>query len=438
MSAEEAREIAIEAYHYLYPLVLMHVTRRVAINHPPGLRPGLGPEGHFYHVREYSTAGARPGFDTLPSFAWLNLNNGPYLISVPEVHDRYYSVSVYDMWSEVFASLGSHTVGPEGGNFAVVPPRWSGTLPSGVERIESPTINVWVVARTQTNGPKDYAPAHKIQDCFSITALFSQALPFKIDPAVDIDTSPLAQVAAMTPEVFFRHGANLLNIDEPHASDWPILTRLRKIGLESHKPFHPKKAPMAVQAALAVAMEQGPRQMILDAPTIARMANGWQMNTEIVGTYGNNYLKRAITAMFDFGAVPPEDSVSLLNVTAADGVRPSGKKRYVLHFNAKELPPVHAFWSITSYDDDGFPSRNPIHRACIGDRDPLNYNPDGSLDIYVQRNSPSHDHANWLPAPEGAMTLVMRLYAPRSEALDGRWSPPALQRIEENAEERMR
>jgi hypothetical protein len=437
MSAEEAREIAIEAYHYLYPLVLMHTTRRVAINHPPGLRPGLGPEGRFYHVREYSAGGSRPVFDTLPSFAWLNLNNGPYLISVPEVQDHYFSVSIYDMWSEVFASLGSHTIGSGGGNFAILPPRWSGTLPSGVERIESPTINVWAVARTQTNGPKDYSPVHKIQDCYSVTPLFSHAVPFKIDPAVDIDAPPLAQVAAMTAEMFFRHAASLMSIDEPHASDWSILTRLRKIGLECHKPFHLKKAPIAVQAALATAMEQGPRQMILKAPALGRIANGWQMNTETVGTYGNNYLKRAITAMFDFGAVPPADSVSLLNIATAEGLRPSGKQQYVLHFSAKELPPAHAFWSIASYDEDGFPSRNSLNRACIGDRDPLNYNPDGSLDIYVQKSCPSHDRANWLPAPEGAMTLVMRLYVPRPEVLDGRWAPPALQPIDEHAEEQM-
>src|SRR3954463_15173796 len=111
MSPENAREIAIEAYLYFYPLVLMHIARRVAINHPVGLRPGLGPEGRFYHVREYSTAGARPTFDTLPSFAWLDLSKGPYVVSVPEAHDRYYCLAIYDMWSEVFASLGTHTTG---------------------------------------------------------------------------------------------------------------------------------------------------------------------------------------------------------------------------------------------------------------------------------------------------------------------------------------
>ncbi len=443
MSAEEAREIAIEAYQYLYPLVLMHMTRRVAINHPPGLRPGFGPEGRFYHVREYCPAAARLSFDTLPSFAWLDLSRGPYVISVPESPDRYYSVSIYDMWSEVFASLGPHTIGSGGGNFAIVPPRWDGALPSGIERIDSPTMNVWAVARTQTNGPKDYAPVHRFQDSYNVTPVSqwgrpARALSFKIDPAVDIDTAPLAQVAAMSPETFFRYAANFLSIDEPHASDWSIVARLRRIGIECHKPFHLKKAPIAVQGALAVAMEQGPREMIRKAPTIAPIANGWQMNTEMVGTYGNSYLKRAITAMFEFGAVPPHDAVSLLNITTSDDARPSGKQRYVLHFKPKELPPVHAFWSITSYDPEGYPARNPINRTSIGDRDPLNYNSDGSLDIWVQREWPSRDRqANWLPAPEGAMTLVMRLYAPCPELLDGCWLPPVLQRVDNGATEHL-
>lgn len=437
MSAEDAREIAIEAYHYLYPLVLMHMTRCVAINHPPGLKPGFGPEGRFYHVREYSTAGARLSFDTLPSFAWLDLSKGPYVISVPEGHDRSYSVAIYDMWSEVFASLGPHTTGPSGGNFAIVPPRWSGTLPPGVERVDSPTTNIWAIARTQTNGPKDYAPVHRFQDCYNITPLSqwtrpSQALSFKIDPAVDIDTAPLAQVAAMTPETFFRYAASFLSTDEPHASDWSMVARLRRIGIECHKPFHLKKAPIAVQGALALALEQGPRHMIQKASAIAPIANGWQVNTETVGAYGNSYLKRAITAMFELGAVPPHDAVSLVNIVTSDGAMASGKKRYVLHFEPKELPPVHAFWSITNYDQDGFPARNAINRTSIGDRDPLNYNSDGSLDIWIQKEWPSRDRQpNWLPAPEGAMTLVMRLYAPCPEVLNGGWVPPVLQRVDD-------
>ena len=441
MSAEDAREIAIEAYHYFYPLVLMHVTRRIAINHPPGLRPGLGPEGRFYHVREYSSAGARPAFDTLPSYAWLDLTKGPCIISMPETHDRYYSVAIYDMWSEVFASLGTHTIGSGAGKFVIVPPRWSEPLATGLERIESPTLNVWVVARTQTNGPKDYAPVHKLQDALTVTPLSQwgrQAQPpaFKIDPAVDIDTPPHAQVAAMAADTFFRYAANLLSIDEPRANDWSILARLRRIGLECQKPFHLKKAPVAVQTGLTIAMEQGPQQMILKAPSIADVVNGWQMNVETVGTYGNDYLKRAITAMFEFGAVPPQDAVVLLNVTDSDGNPPNGKQRYTLHFDAKELPPVHAFWSITSYDHDGFPARNPISRTSIGDRDPLNYNADGSLDLDVQRDWPSRDRiSNWLPAPDGAMTVVMRLYAPRSEVLNGHWAPPVLQRVDHNPEE---
>ena len=124
--------------------------------------------------------------------------------------------------------------------------------------------------------------------------------------------------------------------------------------------------------------------------------------------------------------------------TCSDGALPGGKQRYVLHFNPKELPPVHAFWSITSYDHDGFPARNAINRTSIGDRDPLNYNSDGSLDICVQREWPSRDRqANWLPAPEGAMTLVMRLYAPCPEVLNGGWVPPALQRVDDEPEEKL-
>jgi hypothetical protein len=164
--------------------------------------------------------------------------------------------------------------------------------------------------------------------------------------------------------------------------------------------------------------------------TMARVVNGWQMNTDTMGVYGNYYLKRAIVAMVGLGANQPEDAVYPMCIADADGKPTKGETNYVLHFSKEELPPVSAFWSITMYDSDGFPVANPLNRFAIGDRDALKYNPDGSLDIYIQHQSPGTDNeSNWLPAPKrGAMSLIMRLYAPKAPAIDGRWNPPAVKR----------
>jgi hypothetical protein len=166
-------------------------------------------------------------------------------------------------------------------------------------------------------------------------------------------------------------------------------------------------------------------------PTLARVVNGWQMNTDTMGVYGNYYLKRAIVAMVGLGANVPEDAVYPLNIGDADSKPLNGTNKYVLQFAKNEIPPAAAFWSITLYDKDGFPTANVLNRNAIGDRDELKFNADGSLDLYFQNESPGKDkESNWLPAPTGDFNLAMRLYAPKLEVLDGRWAPPPIRRVQ--------
>jgi len=155
------------------------------------------------------------------------------------------------------------------------------------------------------------------------------------------------------------------------------------------------------------------------------------MNTDTMGVYGNYYLKRAIVALVGLGANQPQDAIYPLNMVDAEGKPMDGANKYVLHFEQAELPPVNAFWSVTMYDAEGFQVANTLERFAIGDRDTLKYNGDGSLDIYIQHESPGEDkECNWLPSPaQGVLGLTMRLYAPKAQALDGRWAPPAIARV---------
>jgi hypothetical protein len=164
---------------------------------------------------------------------------------------------------------------------------------------------------------------------------------------------------------------------------------------------------------------------------IARVTNGWQMNTDTMGVYGNFYLKRAIVALAGLGANQVDDAIYPLNVSDADGKPVVAENKYVLHFSKGELPPVAAFWSLTLYDAEGFQVANPLNRFAIGDRDPLKFNADGSLDLYIQNQNPGPDkEANWLPAPSsGELGLTLRLYAPKPQVADGRWNPPAIKRV---------
>jgi len=161
--------------------------------------------------------------------------------------------------------------------------------------------------------------------------------------------------------------------------------------------------------------------------------NGWNIGRENMGTYGTSYLRRANIAFGGLGANLPEDAVYPVAFIDGDGNTLTGANKYVLHFEKGQTPPANAFWSVTMYDKDGFQVPNPINRFAIGDRDKLAFNPDGSLDIYVQADSPGKDkEANWLPAPKGEFQPTMRIYSPRPEVLDGSWSPPPFKRVEGN------
>jgi hypothetical protein len=437
LSADEAQTIVQESYVYLYPLVLMDLTRKQLINLDPKTNPIGGPANAFTHIRTFPPADmravVRPNFDTLYSSAWLDLTGGPLVVSTADTGGRYFLLPMLDMWTDVFAVPGKRTNGTGAANFALTPPGWTGQLPQGVTAIRSPTPHIWIIGRTQTNGVEDYAAVHKVQDGYKITYLADwgkapRKIEHKIDPTVDTKTEPLRQVEEMPAVAFFKYGAELMKVNPPHDTDWSINARMKHIGLEPGKSFEDGKVTADVLARGAAA---GLKLMREKAPTLARVTNGWQMNTDTMGVYGNFYLKRAIVALMGLGANQPEDAIYPLNIADAVGKPVTAENKYVLHFNKEELPPVGAFWSLTMYDAEGFQVANSINRFAIGDRDALKFNGDGSLDLYIQNQNPGSDkEANWLPGPKsGGLGLTLRLYAPKPQALDGRWNPPAIRRV---------
>ena len=174
-SAEEAQVIAQEAYIYLYPLILMDLTRKQLTNLDPKVNQFGGPANAFTHVRAFPTAEmrtvVRPNFDTLYSSAWLDLTVGPVIVSTADTGGRFFMLPMLDMWTDVFAVPGKRTNGTGAAHFAIVPPGWNGTLPQGLESIDAPTPYVWIIGRTQTNGVRDYEAVHKVQDGYKITLL---------------------------------------------------------------------------------------------------------------------------------------------------------------------------------------------------------------------------------------------------------------------------
>jgi hypothetical protein len=439
LTEQEAHAIGADAYLYFYPLILMDLTRKQSTNIQPGKEIAKGPMDMFVSVPAYPPADlklvVRPNFDTLYSPAWLDMTEEPMIVSAPDTNGRYYLLPMLDMWTDVFASPGWRTTGTQAGNFLITPPGWSGTVPSGMSRISAPTPIVWIIGRTKTDGPSDYDAVHKIQAGYKITPLSQwgkppQPISVKIDPSVDMKTPPKTQVDTMPAGKFFAYAAELLKVNPPHITDQPIIAQLKKLGIEPGKSFDLSKADPVVQRGLANAAGEAQQLMASTIPTIARVANGWSMNTNTMGVYGNWYLKRAIVAQVGLGANLPEDAIYPLNLADETGKPLDGVNKYKLHFGKGETPPADAFWSVTLYDSEGFQVANPLNRFAVSSWMPFKYNADGSLDLYFQSESPGADkEANWLPAPKGPFNVMMRLYAPRSEALTGKWNPPPVMRV---------
>jgi hypothetical protein len=431
VTEQEAQAIALDAYIYFYPLMSMDLSRKQFTN---GTNDFKGPMNTFVNVPAYPPADfkgvVRSNFDTLYSVSWLDMTKEPVVISAPDTDGRYYLLPMLDMWTDVFASPGWRTTGTKAGNFLVTPPSWTGTVPDGMIRISAPTPYVWLIGRTKTDGPPDYDAVRKIQAGYKVTLLSDFGKPpkpveFKLDPSVDMKTPPKVQVDTMAGGKYFAYAAELLKLHPPHVTDEPIIARMKKIGIEVGKSFDISKLDPAVQKAVEGAPQDGQKLMAWKLPTLARVANGWSMNTDTVGVYGNYYLKRAILSQQGLGANVVEDAIYPLNLADESGKPLDGANKYTITFEKGAAPPVNAFWSITLYDQEGFQVGNVLNRFAVSSWMPFKYNSDGSLDLYFQNESPGKDmEANWLPAPKGPFNLTMRLYAPKSEALTGKWNPP--------------
>lgn len=229
ISDQKVYEIVRDAYVYAHPIVTMDMSMRQSTNAPDaGTIPLRAPINQFAHARTYPRAEDRDvvryNFDTLYSPVWLDLAREPIILSVPDTGGRYYLLPMLDMWTDVFSVVDSHTTGTKAGNFALVAPGWNGTLPDGVTKIAAPTSTIWILSRTQTNGPSDYENVHKVQDGYKLTPLSQwgkgDAAPAKMptDPAVDNKTPQLVQVNKMDGVAVLGRLAELMAMASPTAA----------------------------------------------------------------------------------------------------------------------------------------------------------------------------------------------------------------------------
>ncbi|MGB3188596.1 MAG: DUF1214 domain-containing protein [Limnoraphis sp.] len=360
----------------------------------------------------------------------------PLVLSVPDTAGRYYLMPMLDAWTNVFASPGKRTTGTGKGDFAIVAPGWSGKLPDGVKKIQSPTSLVWIIGRTQTNGKADYQAVNAIQTQYKLTPLSQWGKSYQppnsvpIAEGIDTHTPPVKQVQNLDAAAFFGRMCASMKGNPPAAADAKTVQKWSEIGIIPGEDFNIQALDPLVVKGLERSVKAGHEQVVAAGQSPkAEIKNNWLMTYDL-GSYGTNYLNRAGVAWVGLGANLPEDAIYPMTRVDDNSNPLSGEHCYVMHFEADQLPPVNAFWSITMYNNQQFFVDNPLHRYAIGDRDSLTFNPDGSLDIYIQHESPGkNQESNWLPSPQDGFNLTMRLYYPKAAVLDKTWSPPLVKSI---------
>ncbi|MCE7507913.1 DUF1254 domain-containing protein [Alloalcanivorax xenomutans] len=419
VSPAELKSAAKRAYIYTVPLVIMETTRK--------WRMGAG-ANVFNHARKLLTHRSRwvttPNNDTLYSDAWLDLSKGPVKITVPATGERYFSLAFMDMYTNNFDILGTRTTGNNGGVYTVVGPHQA--VPEDATNVvRAPTPRVWALARILVDGPDDLTAACAVQD-----GLFVH----EGAPSEDVAPGDPVQRSAGWRE-YLATANRLLRREPPPVTDGLILEQIRALGIGPDQVFDADAFDQEQAEAIERGVEEAKNWLVQIQRARRSAIDGWTYPSMRNGDYGQNYTLRAVVSVGGLGALPLEEAIYMRAEGDAEEGLFDGNQNYRLHFPAGAMPPLNSFWSLTLYEamDDGqfFFADTPLRRYAVGDRSPgLQYNEDGSLDLWIGARSPGADReSNWLPANEGPFALFFRGYMPKADLMEGRYRLPRVERL---------
>jgi len=438
----ETKAIAEEGFIYGLPIVMNYaVMNEYAIDKGgPQFKAPFNQIKNEPRVFTYEdTAIVTPNSDTPYSLLWLDLRAEPIVLSVPAVDKkRYYSVMLTDGNTYNFGYIGSRATGNEPGDYLVVGPDWKGATPPGIGKVFTSTTPFAIAAyRTQLFNPDDMPGVVEVQSGYKVqplSAFLKQPAP-PAAPTIDFVPANTAGIK----DNFFEYLDAALEFVPASPQDQEIRAKLASIGIGPGKTFAFKDLSLEHKAALGLGMKDGDAKIDQYLASGQKNINGWKVGSLFgdAAFYNGDWLKRAAAAK---GGIYGNDAVEAmypLTKTLPNGeVLDGSKHNYTLTFPAGQLPPVNAFWSVTMYDGKTqLLIKNPINRYLINSpmMSGLSKNADGSLTLYIQKDSPGKPkEANWLPAPDGPIYLVMRLYWPKDTPPsilppgEGTWQPPGV------------
>jgi hypothetical protein len=437
---DEARVIAKEAYIYGFPLVdnyrIQHayfVDRQNPEYKAPWNQIRNIPRVFTPEDKTIQT----PNSDTPYSILGLDLRAEPMVLTVPVIEkERYFSVQLIDAYTHNFDYIGSRTTGNDGGNFLVAGPGWKGDSPKGVKRvIRSETEFVLAAYRTQLFNPGDLDNVKKVQAGYKVqplSAFLGQPVP-QAAPAIDF-IKPLTPETQKTSPEFFNILNFVLKFCPTVPSEKELMTRFARIGVGAGETFDAGKLSPEMKKAI----EEGMADAWAELAKLQKRVDAQEVTSgDMFGTreyLKNNYLYRMAAAVLGIYGNSKQEAMYPIYTVDADGQKLDGTKRYAVRFAPDKLPPVNAFWSLTMYElPASLLVANPLNRYLLNSPmlPQFKRDADGGLTLLIQNESPGKDkEANWLPAPKGPFLMAMRLYWPKEEAMEGKWTAPPLERIQ--------
>jgi hypothetical protein len=439
VSPAEARAIAKEAYIYGFPIVDNYRVQHAywVDKTTPEYK---GPWNQIWNAAQLftpaDTAIQTPNSDTLYSFIGADLRSEPLVLTVPAIERaRYFSVQLIDYYTFNFDYIGTRTTGNGGGSFLLAGPGWKGDAPKGVKKVfRSETELAFPAYRTQLFNPDDLENVKKVQAGYKVqplSAFLDQPAP-KAAPAIDF-IKPLTPAEEKTSPQFFNMLNFVLQFCPTVPSEKELMARFAKLGVGAGKAFDASK----LSAEIKTAIEQGMADAwIAFAGLKKEFEEGKVTAGDVFGTrqyLKNNYLYRMAAAVLGIYGNSKQEAMYPAYYVDATKQKLDGASRYTVRFASGQLPPVNAFWSLTMYDEpQSLLVANPLNRYLINSPmlPQLKRDADGGVTLIVQNASPGKDkEANWLPAPKGAFSMIMRLYWPKEAAVEGKWKHPPVQRV---------
>ena len=437
---ENVRALAMQAYIFALPAFLHMRQLTEFIQARRMMAPNENPLGGWILIRKLSDATTNnnaPNVDTLYGASYVFLKEqGPVVLSVPPIPDRYYSLEILDAYFNNFANVSPRTFGNKGGNYLIAPPDWSGTTPQGIDAVFiAPTSAVSLYQRIFTRDESEYQELHQLQNAITLSPLATWGTSHTGFPPVDLSAFEIQNMRMTTdPLQFFKYTNFYTGINRPPEEDAGLMALFQAAGVGpgSELPTDPlsqdaiREGASLAQRVINANISKGP------------FRDGWRIPDPKAGKAGPHFLSRAVTQLTQIGSFNPVEAMYFFANRDAMNQPLTGKRRYTLTFTKDNLPPINdlGFWSVTMYNEKLLLIANPLNRYMLRPSSPgLQYDEDGSLTLYLQAEKPVHAPvANWLPTGENNFTIALRAYLPKSSLLDGIWFPPAVQPVENSLE----